>query len=216
MENAKYKMIVLMGGQGAGKGTHAKNLIAQKGFKYVETGAILRGLPPESPAKKIMALGKLVPNKELFEIIANAIKSAGDTDMILDGFPRNREQAQWLIKQYASYQSPYNIHVVYLSLPEEVMIERIANRVKEGGGRADDQNPAVVQERLAAFKAQTLPAVKFLQNAKGIKFDTVDVSQKDFTINFLNVCKALGIGEDSIDKNKIRVNVAELQSFKQR
>lgn len=216
MENTQNKIIVLMGGQGAGKGTHAKNLIEQKGFKYIETGDILRHLPPESPAKQIMNLGKLVPDTELFKIIADAIKTCGSADMILDGFPRNREQAKWLVEQYATYKSPYNIHVVYLMLPEKVMLERIANRVKEGGGRADDQNPAVVQERLDTFKEQTLPAVEFLKQANGIKFSTVDVSQKEFTTNFLNVCKALGIGEANIDKSKIRVNVAELQSFKQR
>ena len=221
MENKKSKIIVLMGGQGAGKGTHAKNLIAQKGFKYVETGAILRGLPPESPAKQIMARGELVPDSELFKIIdnaietiGNAIETSGKSDMILDGFPRNREQAQWFVNQYVSLESPYEIHVLHLSLPEKVMLDRIANRVKEGGGRADDQDPAVVQKRLAEFKTKTLPAIEFLQNANGVHFYAVDVSQPDFTTNFLNVCKALGI--DSIDKSKIRVNVAELQSFKQR
>ena len=202
------KIIVLMGGQGAGKGTHAKNLVEQKGFKYIETGEILRHLPPESPAKQIMALGKLVPDTELFKIISDAIKSSGKNDMILDGFPRNREQAQWLVEQYATYQSSYDIHVVYLSLPETVMIERIANRVKEGGGRADDQDPAVVQERLDTFKEQTLPAIEFLQNANGIHFDAVDVSQPNFTKNFLNVCNALGI--TGIDRSKIQVNVAKL------
>ena len=212
MENMKYKMIVLMGGQGAGKGTHAKNLIEQKGFKYVETGDVLRHLPPESPIKQIMARGELVPDTELFKIIANAIKSIGENDMILDGFPRNREQAQWLVKQYATLN---NIHVVYLELPETIMRERIANRVKEGGGRADDQNPAVVQKRLDTFKAQTLPAIEFLKKADGIKFDAVDVSQPDFTTNFLNVCKALGI-DNSIDRSKIRVNVAELKLCNQR
>ncbi len=209
MENLKSKLIVLMGGQGAGKGTHAKNLVEQKGFKYIETGAILRGLPPESPAKQIMARGELVPDTELFKIIDNAIKSCGNADMILDGFPRNVEQAKWLVNQYVSLKSPYDIHVLHLSLPEKVMLERISNRVKEGGGRADDQDPAVVQKRLAEFKNKTLPAIEFLQNANGVHFYDVDVSQPDFTTNFLNVCKALGM--DNIDLSKIRVNVAELK-----
>lgn len=209
MENLKSKLIVLMGGQGAGKGTHAKNLVEQKGFKYIETGAILRGLPPESPAKQIMVRGELVPDTELFKIIDNAIKSCGNADMILDGFPRNVEQAKWLVNQYVSLKSPYDIHVLHLSLPEKVMLERISNRVKEGGGRADDQDPAVVQKRLAEFKNKTLPAIEFLQNANGVHFYDVDVSQPDFTTNFLNVCKALGM--DNIDLSKIRVNVAELK-----
>lgn len=214
MKDVKNRIIVLMGGQGAGKGTHAKNLVEQKGFRYIETGAILRGLPPESPAKQIMARGELVPDTELFKIIGNAIETSGKSDMILDGFPRNREQAQWFVKKYVSLESPYEIHVLHLELPEKVMRERIANRIKEGGGRADDADPAVVQKRLAEFKNKTLPAIEFLQNANGVHFYAVDVSQPDFTTNFLNVCKALGI--DSIDKSKIRVNVAELKLCNQR
>ncbi len=200
------KIIVLMGGQGAGKGTHAKNLIAQKGFKYVETGAILRGLPKDSPAAQIMARGELVPSNELFEIIENAIKASGNNDMILDGFPRNVEQAKWFVEKYTAPESPYNAQVVYLSLPESEMLKRIANRDKTGGGRADDKDPAVVQKRLAAFKSETLPAVKLLQQSKGIQFYEVDVSPESFETNFANVCKALGISD--IDKTKINVNIA--------
>ena len=208
MEKTKNKIIVLMGGQGAGKGTHAKNLVAQKGFKYIEVGAILRSLPPESPMKQIMARGELVPDSELFKIISNAIEKCGQSDIILDGFPRNIEQAKWLVKQYVSSESPYDIHAVHLSLPEKIMIERIANRVKEGGGRADDVDSAVVKKRLDGFKKETLPAIEFLKNSNGIYFYTVDVSPEDFTTNFTNVCNALGI--DNIDKNKLQVNVANL------
>jgi len=208
METSKNKIIILMGGQGAGKGTHAKNLVTQKGFKYIEVGAILRGLPSESPIKQIMARGELVPNSELFDIIKTAIEKCGKSDIILDGFPRNVEQAKWLVKQYASDKSPYDIHVVHLSLPEQIMIERIANRVKEGGGRADDIDPDVVQKRLELFKKETLPAIEFLKNSQEIFFYIVDVSPEDFTTNFLGVCNALGI--KNIDKNKIQVNVANL------
>lgn len=208
MEKAKNKIIVLMGGQGAGKGTHAKNLVAQKGFKYIEVGAILRSLPPESPTKQIMARGELVPDSELFPVISKAIEACGKSDIILDGFPRNVEQAKWLVKQYVSDKSPYDIHVLHLSLPEKVMIQRIANRVKEGGGRADDADSAIVQKRLDGFKKETLPAIEFLKKTNGIYFYAVDVSPEDFTTNFLSVCKALGI--DNIDKNKLQVNVANL------
>lgn len=210
----KYKLIVLMGGQGAGKGTHAKNLIAQKGFKYVETGAILRALPKDSPAAKIMATGQLVPSEVLFEIIENAIKASGKNDIILDGFPRNVEQAEWFVKKYANPESPYVAQVVYLSLPESVMLKRIENRVKEGGGRADDKNPEVVKKRLAEFNAQTLPAIKLLQRSAGIQFYEVDVSPEDFGTNFANVCKALGIAD--VDHNKINVNIANSSLYKGR
>ena len=96
----KSKMILLMGGQGVGKGTHARALIERDGYGYIETGAMLRALPPESRLGQIIARGELVPDEDLFELIANAIKDTPG-DIILDGFPRTLGQAQWIVQNYA-------------------------------------------------------------------------------------------------------------------
>ena len=185
-----YKMIVLMGGQGVGKGTHARRLIDENGYKYIEAGAILRELPPESPVAQIMARGELVPDEKLFVIIGDAINKVGNTDMIVDGFPRTLGQAQWLVKQYSA---KYNIHVIYLDVPEEIMLQRIENRIRQGGGRADDADATVVRRRLDNFWKTTMPAIEWLRTAPGIQFSDVDVSQFEFESNYANVCKALKI-----------------------
>ena len=96
----KPKMILMMGGQGVGKGTHARRLIVRDGYGYIETGAILRALPPETVVAQIMSRGELVPDADLFGVVADAIATT-DGDIILDGFPRTLTQAQWLVKNYA-------------------------------------------------------------------------------------------------------------------
>ena len=73
----KPKMILMMGGQGVGKGTHARRLIARDGYDYIETGAMLRGLPPESRVARIMARGELVPDADLFDLVATEISKSG-------------------------------------------------------------------------------------------------------------------------------------------
>ena len=181
-------MIVLMGGQGVGKGTHARRLIDQFGFGYVEAGAILRKLPTESPVAQIMARGELVPDEELFKIIGAAIAQESKKDMILDGFPRTIGQAQWLVKQFAD---KFDLNIIYLNVPENVMLERIQNRVREGGGRADDADAAVVRRRLDNFFKTTMPAIEWLRTAPGIKFSDVDVSAFDLEINYAKVCAAV-------------------------
>ena len=182
----KPKMILMMGGQGVGKGTHARRLIARDGYGYIETGAILRGLPPKSPVAQIMARGELVPDDALFGVIADAIDKSGD--VILDGFPRTLGQAQWLVQNYADR---FDIRVIYMNVPEEIMLARIEKRIREGGGRADDADAAVVRRRLDGFWRITMPAIEWLRAAPGIKFADVDVSAEDPDINFEKISNAL-------------------------
>lgn len=182
----KPKMILMMGGQGVGKGTHARRLIARDGYGYVETGAILRALPPESHIAQIMARGELVPDSDLYDLIAGAINESGD--IILDGFPRTLPQAKWLVKNYAD---KFDIRVIYMDVPEDVMLARIEKRIREGGGRADDADAAVVRRRLDSFWKITMPAIEWLRTAPGIKFADVDVSDENPDTNFARIYGAL-------------------------
>ena len=81
----KKDIIVLMGGQGVGKGTFAKLLMRGHDFHHIETGALFRAMPADSAIGRLIARGELVPDAELFKLIASKITN--DTDIILDGFP---------------------------------------------------------------------------------------------------------------------------------
>ena len=164
-------MIVLMGGQGVGKGTFSKMLRDRHDYNYIETGAMFRALPADSTIAKIIARGELVPDTELFKLVADKINTS--KDMLIDGFPRTQPQAQWLVENYAD---KYNIHILYLDVPEEIMLHRINKRINEGGGRADDADAAAVRRRLDTFWRVTMPAIEWLSHANGIKFSDVDVT----------------------------------------
>lgn len=164
-------MIVLMGGQGVGKGTFSKMLRARHNYNYIETGAMFRNLPADSEIAKLIAAGHLVPDSELFKLVASKITD--DQDLLIDGFPRTLPQAQWLVKNYADR---FNIHILYLDVPEEIMIARINKRINEGGGRADDADATAVRRRLDTFWEITMPAIDWLRDAPGIRFADVDVT----------------------------------------
>ena len=168
----KHTMIVLMGGQGAGKGSIANIMKTENEYKHIESGALFRSLPSDSEIAKIMARGELVPDSELFKLMESEIDL--ESDIILDGFPRTLPQAQWLVEKYAD---KFNIHVLYLDLSEELMIFRINKRIREGGGRADDADTAAVRRRLDTFWKITVPAIEWLRTAPGIKFSDIDASQ---------------------------------------
>ena len=182
----KPKMIIMMGGQGVGKGTLARKLMERGKYEYMETGAILRALPPESKLAQIIARGDLVADSDLFELLATHFDT--DSDMILDGFPRTVGQAKWIAENYSD---KFDIHVIYLNVPESVMLARIEKRIREGGGRADDADATIVRRRLDNFWKITMPAIEWLRNAQGIKFSDVDVSDPEADKNFAKVWAAL-------------------------
>ena len=180
------EMIVLMGGQGVGKGTFARMLCKQHNFNYIETGALLRDAAENDPEiKKTISSGDLVPQETLFEIIKNHITY--EDDIILDGFPRTMTQAEWLIDKY---KNKFKIHIIYLEVPKKIMIERIQKRIREGGGRADDANITSIQNRLDIFLKTTLPVIKWLETIPYIKFSKIDVSG-EVKENFQKIVSAL-------------------------
>ena len=176
-----------MGGQGVGKGTFARMLCNHHQYKIIETGKMLRdAAATDKQIADIMARGELLPFDMLVRLVAKNITP--DTDILLDGFPRTLDQAKWLVQNYAD---KFNIHVLYLDVPEEIMVARIQKRIREGGGRADDADGAAIRKRLDIFWNTTMPAIKWLETVPGVKFSDVDVTG-DVDDNFKNILTALG------------------------
>lgn len=180
-------MIVLMGGQGVGKGTFSAMLKDLHEYVHIEMGGILRTLPKESEIAQIMARGELVPDEKILQLMQSKIPT--NKDIILDGFPRTMDQAKWLITNYADI---FNIHVIYLDVPEEIMISRIQKRIREGGGRQDDANEEAIKKRLNTFWKVTVPVINWLSTVKEIKFSDVNVTG-DVNDNFARIREALNI-----------------------
>ena len=182
----KSTMIVFMGGQGSGKGTFAHLLLQKHDYNYVEAGEILRQMPTDSVIGQKILHGELLQDEELFPIMSDKIPT--DKDLILDGFPRTIGQAKWLIEKFAD---KFNIKVIFLNISEAKMIAHIKRRIKEGGNRADDNDEAAVQKRIAAFKSTTMPAVQWLSELENIEFHDVHLPSDDIDTNFAHIMKIL-------------------------
>ena len=168
---SKPKIILMMGGQGVGKGTISKMLLAHGDYDYIETGALLRAAPADSDVAKTIASGNLVSDAQIFALISGNIRDGHN--VVLDGSPRTVPQAQWLVENFAD---KYDIYTVYLSVPTEIMLARINKRVNEGGGRQDDTDSNAIRRRLDAFFNVTMPAIEWLRNAHGVRFAEIDAS----------------------------------------
>ena len=181
----KKVMIVMMGGQGVGKGTFSKMLMAHHDFLHIEVGAMLRALPPESDVAKIIATGNLVSDDLLFGLMDDTINVS--RDVILDGFPRKLSQAKWLVENYSK---KFNIFVLYLAVTPDVLVARINKRIREGGGRRDDANPDAIRRRLSLFYSETMPAIEYLRNNDTVHFAEIDATG-DIDENFSEITNAL-------------------------
>jgi adenylate kinase len=129
MEGNRYR-IIFLGPPGAGKGTQAERLAEDLKIKKISTGDILReavakGTELGQRAKSYMERGELVPDEIILGIIEEAIND--EEGFILDGFPRNINQAKALDEMLS--RKGLNItHVIFLDVPDEEIIKRIAYR----------------------------------------------------------------------------------------
>ena len=159
-------MIVFFGPAGAGKSMQGQILAARMGWRWLSAGQILRDTrDPE--ISRIIRRGELVPHEEITRIMGDAIKRAGDIDqIILDGFPRNFEQAEWLIGSKTDHGRDIKL-VVVLEVPRDELLHRLSIR-----GRADD-TPEAIDQRLSIYRQEMYPILGYFSQ-QGIPVVHID------------------------------------------
>jgi adenylate kinase len=126
--------ILLLGAPGVGKGTQAKELVAQWGIPQISTGDLLRyhrdhGTPLGLKAKEIMAEGHLVPDGLVNEMVAERLRKPDTAaGYILDGYPRTLGQADWLDRQIGADPKALPVIAVSIQVGYNVLLRRITGR----------------------------------------------------------------------------------------
>jgi adenylate kinase len=162
--------VLLLGPQGAGKGTQGKLIAAEYGVPHIATGDMLRaamahGTELGRRVKPIYDAGDLVPDEIMIALIRErlaAVDAAGG--FVLDGFPRTTPQADALDAMLEEIERPLTV-VFEFQLPEQVAIERLRGRAQQEG-RPDD-TPEAIRKRLDLYREQTEPLVEYYR-ARGI------------------------------------------------
>lgn len=155
--------LIFLGAPGAGKGTQAQTLALHWDIPHISTGDILRGAMKErSPlgvkAQSYVDRGELVPDQLLLDIMEERLSQPdAQSGWILDGFPRNVNQASFL-EQLLQKLTQDSVRAVNLDVPDEVLVSRLLGR-----GRADDTEE-VIRRRLEVYREQTLPLIDFYRD----------------------------------------------------
>ncbi|MDO8685802.1 MAG: adenylate kinase [Clostridiales bacterium] len=185
--------IVFLGAPGAGKGTQATSLAGKLGIPHISTGDIFRsniknGTELGRKAKEYIDKGTLVPDDITVDIIKDRIQYDDcKSGYILDGYPRNIPQAEYLDKTLESMGNNLDF-VIDIRVPDEDIIRRLAvrwlcsnctatyndisNPPKEKGrcdicGSAiiqrEDDECETVRKRLQTYHEQTEPLVHYYE-----------------------------------------------------
>lgn len=122
--------IILLGPQGAGKGTQASRIAGRTGAKHISTGDIVRaeiksGSELGRKVQEYNDRGDLVPDEIIIEMFKPHLK--GSDDWILDGFPRNEAQAMALDEALGELGIELE-KVIALEAADEVLVQRLSGR----------------------------------------------------------------------------------------
>jgi len=154
--------LLVLGPQGAGKGTQAKRISAEHDIPHIATGDMFRALDTSTElgrkVKAIMDTGDLVPDEVTVAMIEERLSQPdASAGFVLDGFPRNLAQADALDKMLASIGRGLDA-IIFLDVPDSVGMERALSRAALEG-RSDD-TPETIQLRLDTYHRETKPIVE--------------------------------------------------------
>jgi adenylate kinase len=148
----RFVNIILLGPPGAGKGTQAATLVADRGMVQLSTGDMLRaavaaGTPVGLQAKSVMASGGLVSDEIVSGIIGERLDQPDtESGVIFDGYPRTAAQAEALDGLLSARGRTLD-YVIELGVDEAALIDRVVGRytcAKCGAGYHDRYKKPVV------------------------------------------------------------------------
>jgi adenylate kinase len=207
--------LIFFGVQGSGKGTQAEIISERLGIPHISTGDLLRGTDGElkKEADKYMLAGKLIPDELMLKILKARIEREDcKNGFILDGFPRNMEQAKELDK-IVKIDNAFNIEI-----SDEEAMNRMKGRwnCKKCGisynsitapkplktgicdkccgelvQRADDVSDDSINQRLKIYHEETKPVLKFYNTVKINGEQSIELVTKDIekALKFISMFK---------------------------
>lgn len=158
-------VIFVLGGPGSGKGTQCTRLALEFGFLHLSAGDLLREErdDPSSEHGQLIAScikeGKIVPVAITVALLWRAIRSSGRRFILVDGFPRNRDNLEgWQRKVGGRAQV---VCCFDFEVSDDVLVQRLIERAKNSG--RDDDNPETVKKRLVTFHEDTRPILEYFR-----------------------------------------------------
>ncbi|QCE34272.1 adenylate kinase [Acetobacteraceae bacterium] len=168
------KNIIFLGAPGAGKGTQAAMLAKELQIPTISTGDILRkeiasATPLGLEVKALVDNGKLVSDELVLRLVEKRLSSEDCArGFILDGFPRNVDQAKDLDALLSKLEKAIGF-VIFLDVPHDAILKRLAERKAADGSKRADDGEEVVKDRLRTYEEQTAPLLPYYRSRQLLK-----------------------------------------------
>jgi adenylate kinase len=173
----KYRAFLIFGAPGSGKGTQGRILGSIPGFYHLACGDVFRALDLRTQLGRAFmeysSRGELVPNDLTIQLWQNQLQNMvtlgrfkPEVDhLVLDGIPRNLEQAQILESDLLVKK------IFHLSCPNrEMLVERMRRRALKDN-RLDDANEEIIRARLKKYQDESKPMLDYYGAEKTVDLD---------------------------------------------
>jgi adenylate kinase len=152
-------MIILFGSQGSGKSTQAEILVEKHGWHWLSSGKMFRD-SGDDEIKKLISSGNLVPDEITNRVVFAALDEVSTRNekggVILDGYPRNLDQAKFLVQHNTERHGQHNINLaIMIDVDHDEVLKRMLLR-----GR-DDDTPESIEKRLSIYHAAIDPILDY-------------------------------------------------------
>ena len=178
-------MIIFMGVAGSGKSTLGQLLAAHLHCPWISTGNLLRQRMDEATQKKMLQ-GEIISDDQTLAVLDDEFRRIGadQCQFVLDGSPRTKRQAQWLVEKAKTGELKITA-VIHLNISKDVAKQRLLTRQ-----RPDDHEQAIA-ERFREYDDAIVPIISFF-NSQGFRVHEINADQKPEQVE-ADIEKAVGV-----------------------
>jgi len=149
-------MILFFGAPGSGKSSQGQKLVERNDWQWMSTGDLFRSSEDPEVLKRL-ATGELIDDELTNKVLSDALQKLDTSKkLVLDGYPRNVDQAEWLLANVPKYGQSVECIIVF-DVPRDELIHR-----QIGRGRSEDTEE-IIGHRLDIYEEKTRPAIDFYE-----------------------------------------------------
>lgn len=187
--------VIFYGPEGSGKTTQAEMLAEKIGVPHLASGSLVRRAAENDQGiigdacREALQKGYYVADSEMFVIWKARLKDPDTQDgWVIDGFPRNLSQSEWLSAKLDKYNKTVD-KVFYLDVSEEESIRRLAKRGRRSPDGSLHDSPERIKERLRRYKKEEQDVLHYYENMGVLEKVDGERSIEEIHKEILQICR---------------------------